>query len=340
MSQRTWAFCLSFLLLASVGPARAIIVITDAKGPDGAPFTVTQIYTNQAAYTGSSYADSGSQYEGNWRSAGGTAIAPNWFITSTHVQGNPGDDFVFNDGSVHTVVKSVDVGNQMTIWEVSTPFSRYAPIVVNSATSNAQANQITSAFGFGLVPDLSSPVKGPDGIQGYQWGGSPSTMSWGLSRVFGYANDLPSSDTFIYGKFLPADGTGQVSSTFATLDSGGGTFVNTGTQWGLAGVNFGSTFQYTGNAGTTPSGTFNGAVWDGTGFVDDPAQGNGPQLWVSSNIDAAVYANILANTVPEPASLGLLASGLGVLILARLRSARRRARLLGPAPLARPKALD
>ncbi len=326
MSQRIWALCLCLLLLISVPPARAIIVITDTPDPThNALFTVTQIYTNQTAYMGSIYANSGSQYEGNWQSDGATAIAPNWFITSSHVNGTVGDTILFNDGTVHTTVKSVDVGNQMTIWEVSTPFAKFAPIVVNDAGSNSQAGQITSSFGFGLVPDLNNPVIGPHGVQGYQHGGAPATMSWGVSSVGNYFVD-PSGNTFLGGRFLPTLGDGHMSDTFAPLDSGGGTFTNTNGQWGLAAVNFGSTFQYQGSASTTPSGAFNGALWDGTGFSGEPDQGDGPQIWVSSNIDSTVFANILAATsVPEPASLCLFAGGFAALALARSRAKRRRA---------------
>jgi hypothetical protein len=324
----SWALLLVAMAVAS--PARAIIVITDSSNPP-APYTVTQITTTDPAYTTGPYAGSGSQYEGNWQNGAGTTIAPNWFLTSTHLGGTVGTT-VFNfQGTAYTTIASVDVGNGMTAWEVSGTFSTYAPIYANSAATNSVAGASTSDFGFGVKADLTSPVTGPDGIQGYLWGGAPSGLTWGAGSVNTYATDT-SGLTYIAGGFLPSYGTGHMSYTFATGDSGGGTFVKVNGTWELAGVNFGVDGPYQGSSSTNPSGAFNGALWDQKGFTNPGVPfPNGPQAWYSTNISQSVYSNIIT-AVPEPASLALLVAGFGLAAAVRPRLRRpRESRSDGPA---------
>jgi hypothetical protein len=353
MNQKTWALGLSLLLLATAGPARAIVVVTSTPGPDNAPFTVTQIYTTDAAYTGSNFNNSGSQYEGVFTNGlngtAATAVGPNWVLTATHlVAGDPnqgiGDTFIFNNTS-YTTVRSVDVGNGMTLLEVNRAFSTFAPIFGNNDPSlQAGARSVQGAtssdFGTGVVAGIrngamgtpsfaTTAVMGPGGgIQGYEWGGRQGGLSWGASSVLGYATD-PSNNVYLVGGFNPAAGTnytgplGAVSmaSTVATDDSGGGLFAFVNGQWQLVGVNFGVDGPYTAQAGSSPSGTYDAALFNTNGF----SGGNGIlpfQFSYASAITPAVAA-LIGATVPEPASLSLLAAGIGVVGLAHRRKKRR-----------------
>ncbi len=216
----------------------------------------------------------------------------------------------------------------MTIYQVNGTLGSFAPILPNDP--NALNNAVTSSFGFGLAAD-GPAVIGPTGkIQGYQWFGNSSQLSWGPSSVIGYTTPDPSNgDTFFEGAFLPAAGTGNVSATFAARDSGGGTFVNVNGTWELAGVNFGVTGPYLGGATTTPNasdGAFNAALWDQTGFSNGGIPLTGPQDWAVSNISPQVFGAIQAaiTGVPEPSALPLFATGAVLIATARHRLRRRR----------------
>lgn len=364
MNYKTWALTLPILLAVAAVPARGVVVVT---GTDG-NYSVTQIYTTDAAYTTSSYAGSGDQYEGAWQVGGGTAIAPYWFLSATHI--NPPTDangvptspqsFVFNNSS-YQVVKGVDVGNGMTAWEVNRPFSVYAPIFANNDPSlqpgaHSVQGATTSDFGYGVAAGVrtdnpafsTTPVTGPDGLQGYQWGGRAGGLSWGASSVYTYFTDPSGGDlygtTYLGGAFLPSLGTGTMSSTLTLDDSGGGLFALVNGKWQLVGVNLG-----TDNATYSPNPDGSGALpysslFDQNGFYvqagngqwvpaspSAPVPGNdNPQFWLADAITPDVYANILATvSVPEPAALPLLLAGLGAAGAARLRGRLRRRR---PAP--------
>lgn len=347
-SIRATSLGLFLLLLPAARPARAIIVITDT--PNGTvPFTVTQIFTTDPAYTTSAFNNSGSQYEGRWEVGGGTVVGPNTFLTATHLLGTVGDGFIFNN-STYTTTSSTDVGNGMTLWTVNGTFPTFAPVFGNddpatNPTAPSVKGDQTSHFGFGLAPNLGAPVTGPDGVQGYQWAGNPGALSWGPSSVFGYAHDPTGGDflgtDYLYGAFHPALGTGHASITFATDDSGGGVFAFINGQWRLVGVNLGIN-QSTYFPNPNGTGGVNAAMWDQNGFFDaagNPITDDGlglppgfnPQIWFADAITPTVAAAIAS--VPEPAALGLLATGAGLAGLARLR---RRPRGRGAAPTSGP----
>jgi hypothetical protein len=349
------------LLLAAIGrPAAAVVVITGSAGN----YSVTQIYTTDSAYTGGTYNGSGDQYEGLWQNGAGTAVSPHAFLTATHLGGSVGQVFNFG-GSSYKTVGSTDVGNGMTLWSVNGTFGNYAPIDANGTTAaNSVQGSITSDFGYGVyagvrtgpsgTPTFStSPVTGPDGIQGYTWGGSPGflRLSWGLSSVNSYVtnSNLSAADAnqlgtyYLSGAFLPSLGTGNMSATFTQNDSGGGVFVKKDGVWQLVGVNLGVDGGYyqkiTGangqvsyqlipgdphNAGVAG----NAAVFDQTGlyFKDGSSYvpaGTGPQNWYADAITPTVF-NSIQSAVPEPATISLLAAGLGLFALARRRRRRKR----------------
>lgn len=330
MKSRIRAFCLALLLVALGRPALAIIVITDnTDHSQGAPpYLVSQIFTTDTAYTGGSYANSGSQFEGQFAAAtaigGGTAIAPNWFLTIQHLTPGPSSTFTYGGTSYALTGNSFDVGNGMTIYQVNGTFSSYATILPND--TNALKNAVTSAFGYGDLPDLTTTVNGPHGLQGYQWGGSTNKLSWGPGSVLGYVPD-PSGNTYITGAFRPDLGVGNASSSLAGQDSGGGVFVKVNGTWQLAAVNYGVNGPYYPSSDPAAGGQFNAALWDQSGFFDSGGNAySGPQQWYSSNITTAVFNTIQADihSVPGPAALPLLAGGAALLAAGR-RWRRRRA---------------
>ena len=213
---------ISFLISLIVAvPASAIIV----QGGNGRLLTPPT----------SPYTQSGVQYIGTWGSFVGTAIGPHHFLTAVHVQGGVGDSFVLDDKAYTAEARTIIPGTDLAVWRVKQTLPRWAPLYDKPDEMGKEA----ILYGRGCQRGQLVIANGE--IQGWLWGKDDSTLSWGRNRVAGTTSLPGNKDVLI---FAFEDNTDPLTGTVGRGDSGGGVFLQEGTTWKLAGVNFASGGQY------------------------------------------------------------------------------------------------
>lgn len=276
-----------FLILGGMGVLAAgrasAVIVADDPG------------RNTSAPTGA-LADSGWQYEGEFGSFAGTAIAPNYFITASHIGGSVGQAFTYNGRSYSTTAMFDDPGSDLRIWKVDGDLGPYAPVV----TSAVDAGQQVVINGRGTQRGEAIVSSGGQ-VAGWQWGEADGAMSWGVNMVDGTAEGGAGIGTLLRATF---DG----DSTLSSGDSGGGVFAYDGGTWKLAGVNYGVESD-----GIVNGQTVSGALLGQSLYASSiPAH----QAWIASVLGGTAPTQ----GVPEPASTGLIVMGLtGVMGLRRRR---------------------
>jgi hypothetical protein len=101
-------------------------------------------------------------------------------------------------------------------------------------------------------------------MKGWLWGSEDGQLSWGRNRV-GASGTLPGNKNVLVFDF--DRNSGDEEGTVGSDDSGGGVFLQDGTEWKLAGVNFASGGQYSRNPdGSEP---FMAALYDTRGLYQD-----------------------------------------------------------------------
>lgn len=321
------AAILLVLTIGTLGPAarraEAVILYGD--------FGTAASGRNLDAPTGI-FASSGWDYSGRWGLdnpngivGGGTAIAPNLFLTAAHLGGSVGQRFEYQGQMFTTVASYSDPGgSDLKIWKVSGSFSQYAQIY----TKTDEVLKTMAVYGAGS--SRGAAVVGPNGNQGYRWGVGDSRLSWGTNQV----NSVQAFSGIEYLAFTfqatPPPGT-PTSSTLSVGDSGGGLFVQDSADglWKLAGVNY----AVDGNYSVDGTNFFGAAMYDQRGFyVGSAGTGNNifvtnvgppePQLAYSTRVSshAAFIQNTIAlAAVPEPSSWVLMGLGAAAVLALKRR---------------------
>ncbi len=178
-------------------------------------------------------ANSGWQWQGNWRGFGGTPIAPNLFLTAQHVGGSAGDAFLFTGQRYPTLAGYTDPQSDLMIWKICGEFPTFAPLYAG----NAEVGAACVVFGHGLgrgtavtVADGNNP-----GLRGWFWGSTDGRLRWGENVIAGIEAGAWA------GAQLTAvfnEGGGPNEAMLAGGDSGSGLFIHDAGEWKLAGVNF------------------------------------------------------------------------------------------------------
>lgn len=296
------------LLAIAPSQSRAVIIIGDPG-------------RNTSAPTGS-LQDSGWQFEGVWQNNFlGTAIAPNYFITASHLGGNVGDKFNFGGTQYTTTDVFNDPANSdLRIWKVSGTFSTYAPIYASS-------DEVGKSL---VVMGMGGP-RGPaitvDGAQkGWSFTGQDGQQSWGTNVVTA-AGPVVGIPTGQYVTYQFNSALGPNTASLSPGDSGGGVFIQKNGVWQLAAVNFGVDGPYNTHSSSDPNykagDAFGGAIFDARGLYFDGdtsviAPTTGPitaGTSYSTRVSAAApwITSLIGASVPEPGSIVLLAGG-GLLI--------------------------
>lgn len=219
-------------------------------------------------------ANSGWELQGAWGSFLGTPVAPHYFVAAQHVGGSVGQNFFFN-GTTYTTTAFFDSPNSdLRLWKVDAEFPAYAglytnqdelgkPLVVFGRGTQAGAEVYAARPSTTYIMETYTlkelNLKMPDAkklaatdplitytsktisipnyttvtnyeLAGWQWGTSDGVMRWGENKVTAV------------GDFLVADFNPDLGPNVGHLsggDSSGAVFIQDGTTWKLAGINYG-----------------------------------------------------------------------------------------------------
>ena len=318
-------------LVAIARPAHAIILSRTST-------------RNTSAPTGTNY-NSGWQYQGNWGGGfHGTPIHKNYFISAEHLGGGVGQNIYYQGKNYMTTASYSDPSSDLKIYKISGAFPSWAPIYTGTGETGKRA----MVFGRGTM--RSSEVKKGTTLKGWKWGTQDKVRSWGENNVSGTLTD---------GTFGPLlkftfnrQGTGGAlynEGTISNGDSGGGVFINDGGKWKLAGISYlaDNPFSLSGgsdggfSASIFDKGglyTRSGGAWSLNGDTATDIPGNwyatrisARQSWIKSVVGtvstgalpiASTSSSLPVSSVPEPASLGVLAMGATMLLRRRRRPSR------------------
>ena len=289
-----------------------------------------------------SLVSSGWQWQGQFGSFLGTPIARNYFITSGHVGGEPGQSFHFNGQTYTTTAFYDDPKTDLRIWKVDGKgFDTWAPV-----NKDATRDTRRSVVLFGRGTQRGADVFHNGEHKGWQWGEADGVQSWGRNWVAGVVEGGAQRGDLLYFTFDP-----NVTSHEGTLsagDSGGGVFARHGTRWKLIGINTSVDGPYAYGAGDEP---FNAALFDKGGMYVPRLNGGSTVDESPTGIPAAAYVtristnmdwinNVLrgqvqpggtlgggegtAGGIPEPTGALITLGALGAMTLMRRGFHRRR----------------
>jgi hypothetical protein len=213
--------------------------------------------------------DSGWQHEGFWGDFLGTAIGPQYFITASHIGGEIGDPFFLNGTAYTTDAFFKDPTSDLIIWRICGRFPAFASAYTNSD----EAGKSLVVFGRGRQRGEPVNVASLSGneLKGWLWGGPDRVKRWGENRVESIVDGdtidtlMPSPGVRV-GELLTATfdaGGGTNESHLSQGDSGGGVFIEDGSIWKLAGINYAVDGSY--NTSTNGPG-FDAALFDQNGL--------------------------------------------------------------------------
>ncbi len=302
-----------FVALAAV-PARAVIIIGSSAGNTSAPAD-----TGLATRWGQ---------VGDFSSYMGTPIAPQFFLTAKHLGPLTGQSIVFSDlTSYTTTAVFFDPNSDLAIYQIAGTFpnDKIVPMYAGSFF----ANQALTIFGRGR-PRTDTTVVGqkfPTGTEnkGWTWGASTGARSWGVNTLDSLANGGAAGVQLAYD-FDSGGGTNE--GILSENDSGGPVFMQEGGLWKLAGINYAVGPAY---VRETPSGpTLSAALYDygglyvevsGTWTLQTATLAEKPAVSYSSSIpnNSTWISSVIS--VPEPWTLGMLASACLPLLAMRRRKA-------------------
>jgi hypothetical protein len=266
LAARARALFLVAALAVSLSTARAVILLGTGD-PEA----------NTTAPTGS-LAGSGWQYQGAFGAFLGTPIAPQFFVTAKHISGAI-PTFEYQGTSYNLVQLFNDPFSDLSIWQIAGTFPSFAPLY----TGVNETGQPLVVFGRGT--QRGGEVFRDGQLRGWFWAGGDGRMRWGQNVVTSIVNGGP-LDQFVYAEF---NNNGLFNEAHLSPgDSGGATFINDGSGWKLAGINY--------------------AV-DGPFYVD--AAGNGGFFGALFNAHGFYYqegSSFVPITGPQPVPTGFYAS--------------------------------
>ncbi len=243
----------------------------------------------------------------SWAGGSAVAISPNWFVSTRHQGGNVGNSVTFG-GATFTVVESValvdpprdglnglatdpqsEFPSDAVLWRVDGTLPAWTPV----ATAHVTTGTRVTIGGFGRTRSGTARLDSQNRL-GYDVTSSGGTLTWGANHIesrrvveflFNDGDSAVDARAMAYtADFDSPDGGDVAEATLAQGDSGGGWFINDGGDWKLVGLS---------NAVEHPDRAIFGEVLYAVALPD--------------------YAGSIHATIPEPGTLILLASGVGVM---------------------------
>ena len=310
MLKRSLLVGLAVLGLSDV-TAQAVIVL----GGDGR----NELADNQGANGISS------ELQGKFGDYLGTPISATYFITARHIYNGTIPSITTTNAAGVTTVHPLDPSHAVAIGDsdlvlvpVTVPFATYATIYNPANDGTLLNNDALTVFGRGTDAGALYTAPGGSSPVGRLWGTADHAKSWGTNAVAGEATDN-NGYQFLVGTF---DNNGVATEgSLSDGDSGGGVFIFKNGQWRLAGINNSvALFRETAAGSDLSAAIFDGrglyAQDDNGNYVLQPTAGPAvPQAWFASYVPQQMA--FINATVPEPASLGLVA--VGAMMLGRRR---------------------
>lgn len=293
-SARTLAVLLASLLIT---PGLQAITFMDTGDPQ---------HNTQAP--GGELLQSGWSLQGKWGGFLGTAVAPHYFLTATHIGGAVGGIFYFRGVAYKTTARFDDPESDLTLWRVAGTLPEYASLYSGSD----EPGKPLVVFGRGPSRQDEVVVGGLLGTErkGWKWSSYDGIMRWGQNKVTaiitGGANRQGKEFQLLRVEFNQNGGPNEAH--LSDGDSGGGLFIQTSGGWKLAGVNHAVDGPYN----TSASGAgFRASIYDEGGLYKG-GEGNWSAVSnLPSNQAGSFYAtrisprlawieSILALPLPEP----------------------------------------
>ena len=192
-------------------------------------FKSTDDPTYNTTAPGGALANSGWQYEGQWKSFLGTPIAPMFFLAAKHIGGTTGEVFVLNGFTYHTVAFSDCPDCDLRVWQVAETFPLYAPLY----TASNEVGRRCVVFGRGTQRGAAVTVSKQ--LKGWKWGTSDGVLRWG-ENVISSAYTDQSVGALLQVHF---DRNGTRNECHLSVgDSSGAMFIRDGSTWKLAGIHY------------------------------------------------------------------------------------------------------
>jgi hypothetical protein len=285
-----------------------------------------------------SLVNSGWQWQGHFGSFLGTPIASNYFITSGHVGGKPGQSFVFEGQAYTTTAFYDDPSSDLRIWKVDGDgFKNWAPVFKDETEVGR------SCVLFGRGTQRGEEIWQNGELKGWQWGPGDGLQSWGRNSIVGVVDGGPQRGDLLTLNFDRFGNSHE--GTLSAGDSGGGVFVKHGSRWKLVGINTSVDGPYAHVAGEEP---FNGSLFDKGGMYVPRLNGGTTVADSTTDIPSIAYVtristnmdwinNVLMGKVepggsltdhtsggiPEPTGALITLTMLGGMTLLRMRFTRR-----------------
>ena len=236
---------------------------------------------------GGSLTNSGWQYEAFWGDFLGTPIAPNYFITASHIYVPPGTPLVFRGVSYTTITNYDDPASDLRIWRICGTFPVYAQIYTNTNEQGQSLVVIGRGTQRGTVVTTTNSLAVI--TNGWQWGTQDRVQRWGTNVVTAIVNGDGLLATGPIGEVLQANfdkngGNDECHLSFA--DSGGAAFVRDASIWKLAGINLAVDGPYNTTNTNGDTNAFNAAIFDATGLYEKTVGG----VWVPASGPGSFYA--------------------------------------------------
>ena len=217
---------------------------------------------------GGSLTNSGWQFEGFWGGFLGTPIKPKYFLTASHIGGSVGDPFIFRGVPYTTTAVYDDPSSDLRIWRVCGTFPDYAQIYTNTDEQGKSFVVIGRGTQRGPLVTTTNFLGTVQTTNGWSWDWSlyDGVERWGTNVVAAIVNGDGVLGSGSIGDVLQATfdaGGGANECHLSVGDSAGGVFIQDGSVWKLAGINYAVDGPY--NTTTNGSG-FSAAIFDEGGL--------------------------------------------------------------------------